>query len=157
MAVVRGRDWCYASFYAARQSSYRLPRSHRTLFVWTRWGMKRADNRRKSRKQRERQTGTYQNMERERNRTTNCTEREHKPQYAYSAQQPQPNPLCKTIFLPSSRTIRSNNKQAPRTKISNSQELAVRLWLNRGKQVERRESRETETACTGPEQILLLP
>lgn len=58
---------------------------------------------------------------------------------------------------PPSGTIRSKNKQAPRTKIGSSQELAARLWLNRGKQAERRESRETETACTGPEQILLLP
>lgn len=67
----------------------------------------------------------------------------------------------KTIFLPPScvlvGTIRSENKQAPQTKIGSSQELAVRLQLKRRKQAERRENRDMEAVCTGPEQILLLP
>lgn len=54
------------------------------------------------------------------------------------------------LFFPSSciqaGTIRSKNKQAPQTKIGSSQEPAVRVWLNRGKQAKERKQRDRDSA-----------
>lgn len=80
-AVVRGREWRSASFYAARQSSYSNLALKWALFVWRRRGMKREGIIGASEGNID--TGEYQIMERERNKIMN--EREYKPQYVYSA------------------------------------------------------------------------
>lgn len=67
------------------------------------------------------------------------------------------NHLSSSILHPG-RNNKEQNKDACQIKIgSSSQQLAVRLWLHRGKQAVRRGSRETEGVCTGLEQILRLP